>query len=89
MTGRVVVMSEGRGSSSSATVLAEMIRIDTAPAAIVLGRRDPILVAGAVVAAELYGKVMPIVWLPGLDPREWQTSDRAIISPGGGVTRPG
>ena len=61
VTGRVLVMPSGRGSSSSSSVLAEAIRAGTAPAAIVLGEADPILPLGAIVARELYGKVVPIV----------------------------
>ena len=61
VAGRVLVMPSGRGSSSSSSVLAEAIRAGTAPAAIVLGEADPILPLGAIVARELYGKVVPIV----------------------------
>jgi len=61
VTGRVLVMPSGRGSSSSATVLAEAIRLGTAPAGIVLGEPDEILAIGALVAAELYGISTPIV----------------------------
>ena len=61
VTGRILVMRSGRGSSSSSSVLTEAIRAGTAPAAIVLGEADPILALGAIVARELYGKVTPIV----------------------------
>ena len=61
VTGRILVMPSGRGSSSSSSVLAESIRSGTAPAAIVLGEADPILALGAIVARELYGKVTPVV----------------------------
>lgn len=61
LSGRVLVMETGRGSSSSSSVLAEQIRTHVAPAAIVLGEPDPILVAGAMVAYELYGLALPIV----------------------------
>lgn len=61
LTGRIVVMPSARGSSSSASVLAEAVRAGTAPAAIVLGEPDLILAVGAAVAAELYGVVVPIV----------------------------
>jgi uncharacterized protein len=61
VTGRILVMPSGRGSSSSATILAEAIRLGTAPAGIVLGEPDEILAIGALVAAELYGKTSPIV----------------------------
>jgi predicted aconitase with swiveling domain len=61
LSGRVVLLPAGRGSSSSSSVLAETVRAGTAPAALVLLQTDPILVLGAVVAAELYGRVLPIV----------------------------
>ncbi len=51
ITGRVLVMPTGRGSSSSSYVLAEAIRAGTGPAAIVLLDADPILALGALVAA--------------------------------------
>jgi uncharacterized protein len=61
VTGRVLVMPAGRGSSSAASVLAEAIRLGTAPAALVLAEPDGILLAGALVAEELYGITCPIV----------------------------
>jgi hypothetical protein len=45
-------------------VLAEAIRLETGPAAIVLSEPDPILPLGAIVAQELYGRTVPIVVLP-------------------------
>ena len=68
VTGRVLVMPSGRGSSSSSTVLAEAIRLGTAPAAIVLGEPDVILALGSIVARELYGVAMPIVVWTGAMP---------------------
>jgi predicted aconitase with swiveling domain len=66
VTGRIVVMPSGRGSSSSATVLAEAIRLGTGPAGIVLGEVDQIVAIGALVAAELYGTAVPVV-VAGVD----------------------
>lgn len=63
ITGRVVVMPSGRGSSSSSYVLAESIRAGTAPAAIVLREPDGIVALGAIVARELYGTRIPVVVL--------------------------
>ena len=64
VTGRVLVMPGGRGSSSSSSVLAEAIRAGTAPAAVLLGEPDLIITLGALVAAELYGQFVPIVVIP-------------------------
>ncbi|MCA1570742.1 MAG: DUF126 domain-containing protein [Chloroflexi bacterium] len=63
LTGRVVVMPSGRGSSSSASVLAEAVRAGTAPAAILLDAPDMILSIGSMVAEELYGVLVPVVVL--------------------------
>jgi predicted aconitase with swiveling domain len=60
VSGRVLVMPGARGSSSSASILAEAVRAGTAPAAIVLGESDLILALGAAVAEELYGHRVPI-----------------------------
>ena len=61
VAGSILVMPAGRGSSSSSSVLAEAIRAETAPAAIVLLEPDPIVALGAIVARELYGVTIPVV----------------------------
>ena len=61
VAGRILVLPSGRGSSSSSSVLAEAIRVGTAPAAIVLGEADPILALGSIVARELFGTTIPVV----------------------------
>jgi len=58
---RILAMSSARGSSSSSSALVEIARVRRAPAAIILGQYDPILVMGALVADELYGVKIPIV----------------------------
>jgi predicted aconitase with swiveling domain len=64
ISGRILVMPGGRGSSSASSILAEGLRLGTAPAAIVLAEPDPILTVGALVAQELYGLSCPIVVCP-------------------------
>lgn len=61
VAGTVLVLTHGRGSSSASSVLAEMIRLGTSPAALVMSDADPILILGAVVAQELYGRTTPIL----------------------------
>lgn len=61
LAGRVLVMPGGRGSSSSSSVVAEVIRNRLGPVAIVMARPDPIITAGSIVARSLYGIVCPIV----------------------------
>jgi predicted aconitase with swiveling domain len=63
LTGLVVVMPGGKGSSSSSSVLAEAVRAGTSPVAFVLSEPDPILAIGSIVAAELYGRAVPVVTL--------------------------
>ncbi|OJU79783.1 MAG: hypothetical protein BGO11_03010 [Solirubrobacterales bacterium 70-9] len=65
LTGRVLLMPAGRGSSSGSALLAEALRLGTAPAAIVLGRVDEIIALGAVVGEELYGVGCPVVSVEG------------------------
>lgn len=67
IAGDVLVMPAGRGSSSSSAVLAEAIRLGTAPAAILLREPDAILVVGALVALRLYGTACPVVLLAAED----------------------
>jgi predicted aconitase with swiveling domain len=85
LTGRVVVMSEARGSSSSSSVLAEAVRAGVAPAAILLGTPDLILAVGAAVAAELYRVQVPILVLGGTDMARLRTGDHVAISEDGAV----
>jgi predicted aconitase with swiveling domain len=63
VTGTVLVMPYGRGSSSASAVFAETLRLGVGPAAIVLRSNDVILAVGAAVARELYGATCPIVEL--------------------------
>ncbi len=61
VTGTVLVLPWGRGSSSASSVLAEAIRLGTAPCAIVLREPDDIILLGALVAEEMYDTTCPIV----------------------------
>jgi uncharacterized protein len=61
LSAHVLLMKAGRGSSSGSSVLAEAIRLRTAPCAIVLLARDAIVTVGAIVAAELYRSSCPVV----------------------------
>jgi|SRR5579884_1122835 len=74
LSDRILVMPSGRGSSSASSVLAEAIRLGTAPAAIVLAEPDPILTVGAIVAQRLYGKSIPVVVC---DPAEFAAAANA------------
>jgi len=63
LSGEILVMPNGRGSSSSSSVLAEAIRLGTAPSGIILTEPDGILMVGSMVARELYDLSCPVVVL--------------------------
>ena len=86
LTGRVVVMPSGRGSSSSASVLAEAVRARTAPAAILLGEPDLILDIGSAVAEELYGTSVPVIVLDAKQLALIRDGDSVRIGPEGSVS---
>ncbi|MEP3438353.1 MAG: DUF126 domain-containing protein [Hoeflea sp.] len=70
LSSAIVFIERGRGSSSGASVLAEAIRLGTAPAAIILLDEDAIITTGALVAQMLYGIDCPVVAIR--DQTEWQ-----------------
>lgn len=59
LTGRVLVMERTVGSSSSSAIMLEMLRLGTAPAAVVVGEPDAILILGVWVAEELGYPTIP------------------------------
>jgi hypothetical protein len=61
VTGKVLVLPIGRGSSSASSILLEAVRLGTAPAAIILAETDAILALGATVAREMYDSAPPVV----------------------------
>jgi hypothetical protein len=69
LSGAILFMERGRGSSSGASVLAEAIRLGTAPAAIILLQEDAIIATGALVAQMLYKIDCPVVVIK--DRAEW------------------
>lgn len=81
LAGRILAMPAGRGSSSSSSVLAELLRVGRGPAGVLLGEPDVILVLGALAAAELYGIELPVVSL-GDGYREVPAAGRARVEAG-------
>ena len=63
LSNKILAMPSGRGSSSASSVLAESIRNGVGPCGIALRESDPIIALGAIVAAELYKAVCPVVLL--------------------------
>ena len=63
VTGRVLFLPSGRGSSSASSILMEAVHDKSAPAALVMAEADGILALGAIVAQEVYGRSLPVVVL--------------------------
>jgi predicted aconitase with swiveling domain len=80
----ILVMPAGRGSSSSSSVLAEAIRLGTAPAGIILAEPDAILAVGAMVAETLYRRTCPIVLVSPADHAAIAACASAEVSGGPG-----
>ena len=85
VTGAILAMPHGRGSSSSSSVLAEALRLGTGPAGFVLDSPDSILVIGSLVARLLYGTDCPIVcgMLPEGSTGSWRI-DQNHVAPDAG-----
>lgn len=64
LAGRVLLVAEPRGSSSSSAIMLELLHNGHAPAAVVLGRIDAILGLGIVVAREMGWPTIPLYQLP-------------------------
>jgi predicted aconitase with swiveling domain len=86
LAGKILVLPESRGSAGTPAGVAEAIRRGTAPLAIVLGKADANVAAGAMVAAELYGREVPVVALAPGDFSHLRTGDRITVASDGKVT---
>ena len=86
LTGQILVLPESRGSAGTPAGVAEAIRRGTAPRAILLGKADANIAAGALVAAELYGTHLPIVVMAPDDFARLRTGDRVTVAEDGRVT---
>ncbi len=64
ITGRILCIPGTIGSSSSSAIMLELLRNGKAPAALILGQLDAILVLGIVVGRELSYRTVPVVEAP-------------------------
>ena len=83
VTGRVLVLPSGRGSSSASSILLEAVKQGTAPAAIITSETDGILALGAAVAREMYDQTPPVLVLAPDDYAQIQTGQSLKISSDG------
>lgn len=65
--GRILAMKRTIGSSSSSAIMLELLRNGTAPAAVVVGEPDAILVLGVLVAQELGYPTIPFLQVGAAD----------------------
>ena len=64
IAGTVLAVPSAVGSSSSSAIMLELIRENTAPAALLLGSADAIVALGVVVAGELGLPTVPVLEVP-------------------------
>ena len=87
LAGRVLMLPATRGSSSSSSVLLELILAGTAPAALVLGEIDAILGLGIVVARELGRQGPPLLRLDASAQLAFATGELVAIAADGTIAR--
>jgi predicted aconitase with swiveling domain len=59
--GRVLALRASRGSSTTAAVLLEAVRLGTAPAALITAQMDTFLTLASIAADEMYRHPIPII----------------------------
>ena len=67
INGAVLVIPSGRGSCTGSGVLLELMLNDHAPAALVFSENEEILTIGAIVAARIFGRTIPVVRIAAAD----------------------
>lgn len=86
VTGKVLVLPSGRGSSSASSILLEAVRAGTAPAAIITAVPDGILALGAAVAREMYDNAPPVLVVATAVYQQIHTGDTIKVKEDGLVT---
>ncbi len=86
ITDRVLFVSEPIGSSSSSAILLELLRLNLAPSALLLGSCDAILVLGVLVGKELGYRTIPVVEQVDSDFADIAAGDKVRVSADGEVT---
>lgn len=84
--GRVLALRASRGSSTTAAVLLEAVRLGTAPAALITAQLDTFLTLASIVADEMYQRPVPIIVVSAEDFGTLRTGQRIAVQPDGSVT---
>ena len=82
IAGRILVVPQPIGSSSSSGVMLELLYNGLAPSALILGIRDAILPMGVVVSRQMGWNVIPVLAVPT---PPFQTGDRLRIHSNGTI----
>jgi predicted aconitase with swiveling domain len=61
ITGKAFAFPYGKGSSGAGLVLMEMMRIGTAPAALINIRTDPVVLTGPLICKHFYNQLLPVI----------------------------
>jgi len=61
MTHKAFAFPFGKGSSGAGLVLMEMMRLETAPAAIINLRTDPVILTGPLLCRHYYDQILPVI----------------------------
>lgn len=61
ITDKAFAFPFGRGSSGAGLVLMEMLRIGTAPAAIINVYTDPVILTGPLICKHFYDQILPVI----------------------------
>ena len=88
LAGTVLAIPGAVGSSSSSAIMLELLREETAPAAILMAKADAILALGAVVGSEIGYAPIPICELSMTELDEMSNGDVVEVTEDGTV-RPG
>jgi uncharacterized protein len=80
LAGKVFAYPRGKGSSSTAGVILEALRQNTAPKAIINVESEKILAVGAIVAQVMFSMNIPVISISEEDFQSIFTGDYAIIS---------
>lgn len=85
VTGAVLAMEHGRGSSSSSSVVLELIRNQAGPVAVILSEIDTQILLGSIVAEELYDLSMPVIVVSKEGLQDLHTGDVVSIDSEGNI----
>jgi predicted aconitase with swiveling domain len=83
--GRILALRASRGSSTTAAVLLEAVRLGTAPSALITAQLDTFLTLASIVADEMYQRPIPIIVLTPDDFGALQTGQQLTVQSDGTI----